>query len=649
MRELGGPWRGLILGYAAIIAAAQLWLGGAGLIEQVVVGWLGAGRWARDLLYVPEPLQLRGFHLAALMPLAFLLYQAGPRSPKHRPSGWDWVCAGLATLPSLYILLDYEAINVRMEFVDPLSTTQFWLGVLAIVLLLEALRRAVAPILAAIVALSILYMYVGQYLPGVLNTRPFGVRAIIETTYFVPSIGGIYGPLTGIVAGTIAMFILFGAFVQGSGTGRLFSNFGAAVAGGYAGGPAKVAVITSGLFGTMSGSTVSNVVTTGSITIPMMKRLGYAAPVAAGVEAAASTGGALMPPVMGAAAFVMSEITNIPYGEIIVAAAIGAVLYYAAIFFSVHFEAKRSNLSAMRPEEIPSWRVVGRDAHLLIPIAVLVVLLIQRWSGNFAGFAAIVVIVIVSSLKRSTRMGWATLFHTLSSSAATMAVLAVAVAGAGVITSALTVTGLVVAFGGIIKGLAAGNLAVLCVLLMVTALILGMGVPTTPAYIITAALGAPLLTEMGVPPIAAHLFMFYFAVLADATPPVAVASYAAAAIAQCNPMTAGVQALRFALAGFVVGYAFIYDRGVMLIGSLYETIIETTVLLLALLLIGAAFGGWFRFALAGWARGLALAAGFAGAFAHMLGNEARLVVVLAAAAVLWLGGKVFAPRALVAS
>lgn len=643
MRALAAPWRGLILGYAALVALAHLWLGGAGLIEQLF-RLLGAGDLAGRWLAVPEPLELRGFHLASLMPLAFLLYPARARSPTARPSAPDWVLAALSVLPSLNILWDYGTINSRMEFVDPLTPLQFWLGVLAMGLLLEALRRAVAPILAAIVAVAVAYMYFGEFMPGVLNTRPFSIAQIVETIYFVPIVGGIYGPLTGIVAGTIAMFILFGSFVQGSGTGRLFSNFGAAVAGGYAGGPAKVAVITSGLFGTMSGSTVSNVVTTGSITIPMMKRLGYAAPVAAGIEAAASTGGALMPPVMGAAAFVMAEITNIPYGEIIVAAAIGAVLYYIAIFLSVHFEAKRSNLAAMRPEEIPTWRVVAADSHLMIPIAVLVWLLVERWSGNFAAFAAIATIVVVSSLKRSTRMNGAVLFETLSSSAGTMAVLAVAVAGAGVITSALTVTGLVVAFGGIIKGLAGGNLAILCVLLMITALILGMGVPTTPAYIITAALGAPLLTEMGVPPIAAHLFMLYFAVLADATPPVAVASYAAAAIAQCNPMSAGVQAVRFALAGFVVGYAFIYDRGVLLIGPLLQTIEESAILGTALALIGAAFAGWFRRGLAGWARALVLCAGLAGAFGHVLSDETRLLLVLAAAGFAWFAAPLLEPR-----
>jgi TRAP transporter 4TM/12TM fusion protein len=628
VRELKAPWRRLILGYAAIIAAAHLWVGGAGLIEHVVVGWFGAGRWARDLLAVPEPLELRGFHLATLMPLAFLLFPAGKASPWHRPSLLDWPLAAASALPSLYILADYATINSRMEFVDPLTITQFVLGVIAIVLLLEAIRRAVAPVLAIIVALSIGYMYIGQYLPGVLNTRPFGVWAIIETIYFVPIIGGIYGPLTGIVAATIAMFILFGSFVQASGTGRLFGSFGAAVAGRFAGGPAKVEVITSGLFGTISGSTVSNVITTGSITIPLMKKRGFSGPVAAGIEAASSTGGALMPPVMGAAAFVMAEITNIAYTEIIVAAAIGAVLYYFSILCSVHFESKRLGIGAMDEADIPSWREVARDAHLLAPIVLLVVLLAQRWSGNFAAFAAVLASVAAAAVRRETRMGPRAIVAALSDAACTMTVLAVAIAGAGVITSALTVTGLVVAFGGIIKGLAAGSLALLCVLLMLTALILGMGVPTTPAYIITAALGAPLLTEMGVAPIAAHLFMLYFAVLADATPPVAVASFAAAAIAKCDPLAAGIQAVRFALAGFVVGYGFIYDPGIMLRAPLVDTIVQSATLAAALVLIGAAFGGFLRAHLAGWARGLALMLGLAVAFLHGLPDLARLAMGL---------------------
>jgi len=645
MRDLTGPVRGMVLGYAALVALAHLWLGGASALE-LLARTLGLGGAVRGVLGVPDPLEMRGFHLAALLPLVFLLYPARPgSSPAHRPSLPDWVLALASVAPSLYILINAQAINSRMEFIDPLTDLQFWLGVSAMLLLLEAIRRAVAPVLAGIVLVSLAYMYLGRWMPGVFNTRPFDLAAIVETAYIVPIVGGIYGPLTGIVASTIAMFILFGAFVQGSGTGRLFSTFGAAVAGGYSGGPAKVAVITSGLFGTMSGSTVSNVVTTGAITIPMMRRLGYAPAVAGGIEAAASTGGALMPPVMGAAAFVMSEITQIPYGDIIVAAAVGAVLYYFAIFVSVHFEAKRLGLAAMAAEEVPGWREVAQDAHLVLPIAVLVWLLMERWSGNFAAFAAIVASVSCAALKRRTRMGLRAVIDTLTSAASTMALLAAAVAGAGVITSALTVTGLVVAFGGIVKGLAGGSLGLLCVLLMVTALVLGMGVPTTPAYIITAALGSPILREFGVDLLSAHLFMFYFAVLADATPPVAVASYAAAAIAGANPLLTGLHALRFALAGFVVGYAFVYDPGVMLRGGLLAIIEETAALASALTLVGAGFSGHLRASLSRPASLLAVAVGCAVAFGHMLPDEARLALGLATLALMAGLPRLFAPRA----
>lgn len=643
MRDLAGSWRAVIGAYAALVGLAHLWLGGAGLMELVARDTFGAGLWTRDVFIVLEPLQLRGFHLAALLPLVFLIFPARPgRSPAARPSLPDLALAALSAASSLYILVHALEINARMEFIDPLTELEWWLGIIAIVTLLEAIRRAVAPILAGIVLVSLIYMYVGRWMPGMFNTRPFDLPMIVETAYIVPIVGGIFGPLTGIVAGTIAMFILFGAFVQASGTGRLFSNFGAAVAGGYAGGPAKVAVITSGLFGTMSGSTVSNVVTTGSITIPMMKRLGYPAAVAGGIEAAASTGGAIMPPVMGAAAFVMSEITQIPYGQIIVAAAIGAVLYYFAIFVSVHFEAKRRGLAAMTPDEVPGWRVVAADAHLVLPIAVLVWLLTERWSGNFAAFAATVLMVACAAFKPQTRMGPRAVAEALGDAARTMAVLATAVAGAGIITSALTVTGLVVAFGGIVKGVAGGSLALLCVLLMITALVLGMGVPTTPAYIITAALGGPVLQEYGVDLLAAHLFMFYFAVLADATPPVAVASYAAAAIANANPLWTGVQALRFALAGFVVGYAFVYDQGILLREGIVTIVEDTVTLMAALALVGAAFAGYLRTRLTRVARLLALVAGLGTAFGHVASDHARLVFSVVVLGVFWFAPRLFA-------
>ncbi|MCE2923562.1 MAG: TRAP transporter large permease subunit, partial [Roseomonas sp.] len=306
-----------------------------GWLKSAITLWMAG--WAALHLYFggfgfPEPIEMRSLHLLVFTPPLFLLYPAFQKhSPKHRPSLFDWLWALAAAAPHLWVFVHAGAVNDRMEYVDPFTPLMLTLGIVCLVTMLEAIRRAVEPGLAWMVAGCLLYMFIGHHLPGVLNTRNFKLNEIIEAAWLVPTAGGVYGPLTGIVATTIAVFILFGAFMQGSGTGRLFSNLGAAVAGRYSGGPAKVAVVTSGLFGTMSGSSVSNVITTGAMTIPLMMRVGYRPAVAAGIDSAASVGGALMPPVMGAAAFVMAEITNIPYGDIIIAAAIGAVMYYFAI------------------------------------------------------------------------------------------------------------------------------------------------------------------------------------------------------------------------------------------------------------------------------------------------------------------------------
>jgi TRAP transporter 4TM/12TM fusion protein len=533
---------------------------------------------------------------------------------------------------------NWMAVADRMEYVDPFTPTMLVLGILCIVTLLEAIRRAVEPGLAVMVAVSLAYMQWGWLLPGVLNARPFSLEEIVEAAWLVPTAGGVYGPLTGIVATIIAVFILFGAFMQASGTGRLFSNFGSAVAGRYSGGPAKVAVVTSGLFGTMSGSSVSNVITTGTMTIPLMIRTGYRPAAAGGIESASSVGGLLMPPVMGAAAFVMAEITNIPYGQIIVAAALGAVLYYFAILAAVHFEARRMGLAPMPLKDIPAWREVLADAHLVLPIAVLVWLMMERWSGNFAAFSATMAMVAVALLRARTRMGPREVFRALAQAGFTMAPLAVTIAGAGIVVSALTATGMVVAFGGIIKQLAGGSLPLLLTLLALTVLVLGMGVPTTPAYIIAAAIGVPQVLELGrsigVDPLQAHLFVFYFAVIADATPPVAAAAFAAAAIAKASPLLTALHASRYGVAGFTVGFAFIYDPGIMLRGDLGTILLAVAIQVAALTLITAGYAGYLLAPLGLPLRGAMLVAGLGAAFVHSVTDTTRLLVaagVLAAA------------------
>ncbi|WP_426956881.1 TRAP transporter permease [Muricoccus radiodurans] len=618
MRNLRGPLGPILTGWLALASAVHLYFGGFGF---------------------PEPIAMRAFHLLAFVPPIFLLWPAVKSSPTDRPTVVDWLWFAAAAAPHVWVWVYAGAVSDRMEYVDPFSGIMAVMAVLAIITLLEATRRAVEPGLAWMVIGSLAYMQFGHLLPGVLNTRVFTANEILEASWLVPTAGGVYGPLTGIVATTIAVFIIFGSFMQASGTGRLFSNLGAAAAGRYTGGPAKVAVITSGLFGTMSGSSVSNVITTGAMTIPLMKRIGYRPAVAGGIEAAASVGGAIMPPVMGAAAFVMAEITNIPYGEIVVAAAIGAVLYYFAILAAVHFEAKRAGMTAMPASEIPSWREVLADAHLVLPMVVLVYLMMERWSGNFAAFCATMAMIVIATLRRRTRMTPRVIFDALVQAGLTMAPLAVAIAGAGIVVSALTATGMVVAFGGIIKDLAGGSLPLLLVLLATTVLVLGMGLPTTPSYIIAAAIGVPQLIAMGVDMLAAHLFIFYFAVLADATPPVAAAAFAAASVAKAPPTITSVHATRFGIAGFTVGFAFIYDPGVMLRGGLLEILVDSSVQVFALLAITAAYAGYLMSPLGIAGRLLLGIAGLFAAFGYVLPGEARLAIVLAAMAAVWALGR----------
>lgn len=614
MRDLAVPLKLAVTLWLAAAAAIHLYFGGFGF---------------------PEPITMRGFHLLVFVPPLFLLYPARKSSPQSRPSLPDWAWAAAAAAPHAWVMWNWDAVSDRMEYVDPFSPMMMVLAVLAIVTLLEATRRAVEVGLAWMIIISLAYMQWGWLIPGVLNSRPFTPEEILEASWLVPTAGGIYGPLTGIVATTIAVFIVFGSFMQGSGTGRLFSNLGAAAAGRFTGGPAKVAVITSGLFGTMSGSSVSNVITTGAMTIPLMMRIGYRPAVAGGIESAASVGGALMPPVMGAAAFVMAEITNIPYAQIVVAAAIGAALYYFAILVAVHVEAKKAGMAPMAAADIPPWREVAQDAHLVVPIAVLVWLMMERWSGNYAAFCATIAMVVVAALRRRTRMGWRQVLESLANAGQTMAPLAVSIAGAGIVVSALTATGMVVALGGIIKDLAAGSLPLLLVLLAATVLVLGMGLPTTPSYIIAAAIGVPQILDLGsqalgVPPqdlvLPAHLFIFYFAVLADASPPVAAAAFAAAAIARASPLMTSIHATRLGIAGFTVGFAFLYDPGIMLRGGLGAILVATAIQVTALTALCAAYAGYLLRPIGPVLR-LALAlAGAAAAFWHGVPDLLRLAI-----------------------
>lgn len=573
MRELTGRTGLAVAIWAALAAAFHIYTAGYGFIE---------------------PREMRSVHLGLLVPLAFLLYPArAGKSPSDRPSWPDWALAVLALPPNIYSYLEANRINLRFENVTPLETPEVIFGFILTVLIIEALRRAVTPVLAGLLGLGIVYLFVTEYMPGILYYRDMGFEEIVETMYLLNGMG-IYGSITGISATMVAIFIAFGAMIEVSGVGRLFHNLGTKVAGRYAGGPAKVEVISSALFGTISGSSTANVFATGSFTIPAMVKLGYRKHFAAGVEAASSVGGQIMPPVMGAGAFVMAEITNIPYSQIIVAALLGSFLYFFMILISVHFEAKRLRLSGVDPSEIPTWRVVLRDAHLLLPVILLMVLLMENFSPHFSAFWSIMATFVVSWFRKDTRIGPRLAFKILANAGRNMTIVALACAGASMFVASLTVTGLIVSISNVITSVSQGNTLIAGALLMVTTLILGMGVPTTAAYVIGASVGASTLIGMGVPVLAAHMFVFYFSILADATPPVSVASYAAASIAKADPMKVGLVAFRLALAGFVVGFSYLYTPALLLQGPTMAIIEELLVNALGLTLLAAALSGYFN-------------------------------------------------------
>ncbi|MEI8145121.1 MAG: TRAP transporter fused permease subunit [Alphaproteobacteria bacterium] len=629
MRELKGRTFWFAATAAVLASLFHLWTGGFGFFE---------------------PREQRSLHLLLLLPLAFVLYPASASSPQDRPSLIDWILCGLAVLPSLYSYgcanggpYCASIINLRFETVDAVYPMELALGVIAIVLVLEALRRAVTPVLAGLVAVGILYLFVTEYMPGILYFRNIETSQIIETMFLFNSLG-IYGSITGISATMVAMFIIFGAFIEGSGVGRLFHNLGMKVAGRQSGGPAKVEVVSSALFGTISGSSVANVFATGSFTIPAMIKLGYRRHFAAGVEASSSVGGQIMPPVMGAGAFVMAEITSIPYQTIALAAILGSLLYFFMILVSVHFEAKRLRLTGCDPSEIPDWSEVVRDAHLLVPVFVLIGALALGYSPAFAAFWGTVAMVPASWLRAHTRLYPADVLRMLAVGGRNMVVVALACAGAGMFVACLTVTGMVISFSTIVTSLAGTNLYLAGVLVAITVLILGMGVPTTAAYILGAAIGAPILQKLGVPELAAHMFVFYFSILADATPPVSVASYAAASIARCSPMAAGVVAFRLAIAGFVVGFSYLHSGALLLQDTWPEIIGEFLANAFALTLLAAGFFGFFRAPIPFWLRALLIPTGLVLALADPLPVWWRVAIACAIAVGLFLAQKSAAIR-----
>lgn len=610
-----------------------------GKISLAVRFWAAAAT-ALHLYYAvwgwPEPLSLRALHLLLYLPLIFLIFPArkqaaagiiAPDRDDSRPTALDWILAAASLAPSAYMYMNSETIYHRSEYLTPLTDVQLWLGVLAVLLVLEGVRRALTPVLAGLAAAVIAYMFVAHLLPGMWNYRQMSFDHVVETMLLING-RGIYGPLMGISATLVAIFVTFGAFVRASGAGDLFSRIGEAAAGRYAGGPAKVAVVSSGLFGTMSGSAVSNVASTGVVTIPLMKRLGYRAEFAGGVETAASVGGAIMPPVMGAASFLMAEITGIPYRTIIIGASLGALLYYLTMLCMVHLEAKKLRLSGIPEDQIPGWREVFARAHLLLPLVILFAMLMIGFSPTYSAIWAISAAVAVTWFRRDSAIGPRRAFAALAEAGQLIAIVALAVAAAGMIVAGLTTTGLVIAIGNIIQDASGQQLWLAAIMVAVVCLLLGMGVPTTPAYLIVSVIGAPILIELGAPVLGAHLFVFYFAILADATPPVSIAAFTAAVIAKSHALKTGVNAWKLSIGGLIVAFSFTFTPAIMWQGPLIDTLLIFAINLVAVTCLSIAAIGYWSKNLSFVFRGLAAAVGCALAFSYQIDLEIRMAAAL---------------------
>ncbi|HPE93918.1 MAG TPA: TRAP transporter fused permease subunit, partial [Sphaerochaeta sp.] len=419
-----------------------------------------------------QPRIQRGIHLMVLLPMAFLLFPASKtKSPTDRPTVLDCILAILAIFPPLYLMLSDARLNMRYEMIDPVHPVETVLGLINIILLIEAVRRVVVPAMAILISLFLVYLVTAPYLSGIFYSKPMQLSRMVEILYLFTS-EGIYGSIIGVTATLVAVFVIFGAFMQNTRTGEYFTNLAVSLAGRSVGGPAKIAVISSGLFGSISGVAAANVYATGVFTIPLMKRLGYRKQFAGAVESAASTGGLIMPPIMGAGAFVMSEITGIAYVHIIKAAVIGAIFYYLSILIKVHFEAKKENLRGMDESEIISTKQVLKDSYQLIPLIILVIFLVIGYSPFMAAVYGILATFLITFFKRNTWMTPKKLYETFELAGKNLIMLAVTCAGAGMVISIVTYTGLALGIASVIQSWSGGFLLPALMLIMVTSILM---------------------------------------------------------------------------------------------------------------------------------------------------------------------------------
>lgn len=572
-RDLADPVATIVKVYAAAVALWVLW----------------ETTYARV-----DALSATAVFLALMLPPSFLLIRGSEGAPRSRVPWYDWVLVAIGLATAVYFMANIDVIATRISLFLPLTTVQTVAAASIIFLTLEITRRTVGLFLLMIVLAFTAYNLFGHLIPGPLGHGYISVNHFLDINVFTGD--GVFGVPVRVAATYVFLFVMFGTFLEAAGGGEFFFRVAAALTGRSPGGPAKVAVVSSALFGTMSGSPTADVVVTGSVTIPMMKRLKYNPTLAAAVEVAASTGGSILPPVMGSAAFIMAEYTGISYVTIVFAAIIPAILYYACIMLQVHLRAERLQLAGLGRDEVPAVARTLREGWIyVVPLAVLVVVLMQGYSPTFAAVLAIASIIVASWLRPGYRLGPQRIFEALSTTTVRMLGVTGACAAAGLVIGGITMTGLAMKFS-YITFLFAGDSMMLGLLLgaMVT-ILLGLGMPTPSAYVLAAVLiGPTLVNTFGIPTLNAHLFLMYFAVLSAMTPPVAVAAYAAAAISGGNPIKIALSACKLSIAAFVMPFAFVYAPSILEPAFELDTLIQIATVCLGTFFVAVGAEGYLR-------------------------------------------------------
>lgn len=544
--------------------------------------------------------------LSLTVALTFIIYAPSKLGDNTRVYVVDYILAALALAGGVFFTAKVGEMATRIALFDPLSDWDIAFSSMLLLMLLESVRRTIGLTMCIIVLVLFSYNLFGNHVPGFLNHRGVSYLHYLDIAFFTTD--GVFGTPLRVAATYGFLFVIFGTLLHRCGAGDFFYKL-ASSAGKRPGGPAKIAVISSGLFGSTSGNPVADVVTTGSITIPIMSRSGFTPKEAAGIEATACTGGTLMPPVMGAAAFIMAEFTAIPYRDIAAAALIPVFLYYSSLYIQVHFQAMYKGLKGSGDTGEPVLQVLRKDFLFIVPLVVLVYFLAQGYSPSMVAFSALVTVIITATLRKNTRMNFKVLYEQLAESTERVLPVAMACAAAGLVMGGITMTGLANKFGSIIGFVSSGNSWLALMTAAVITVFLGMGLPTSASYILASVLIAQILQGFGFDILQAHMFLLYFAALSAITPPVAIASFAAAAIARTDPIATSFAALRKATVVFMIPFAFAGHAPLLLEGTVPEIVIAAVLAFLGAVCISAAVASYILGKLQVWERVLMAVAG----------------------------------------